>query len=192
MPMLGIRPTHGNATWSARGTTQDGFAKPEVNAPGARIVSNLAPDSVFGQLCVTCILNGGMIRAGGTSMAAPMVSGVAALLLEKYPHLTPDQVKCVIVASSRPLPNGLTGVDALAAIKLVRSGVVPVANKGLTPNTLIDAATGEIDYTRSSWSRSSWSTADGQRAADWARSSWSRSSWSSTTSSDSVDPSRSS
>ncbi len=146
----------------------------------------------FSLLCPTCILNGGMIRAGGTSMAAPMVSGVAALLLEKYPHLTPNQVKGVIVASSRPLPTGLTGVDAFAAIKMVNAGNVPVANQGLTPNNLINAATGDIDYTRSSWSRSSWSTADGQRAADWARSSWSRSSWSSTSSSDSVDPSRSS
>src|ERR687894_2590796 len=50
------------ASWSARGTTQDGFVKPEVNAPGARIISNLAPSSAFALLCPTCILNGGMIR----------------------------------------------------------------------------------------------------------------------------------
>ena len=179
------------ASWSARGRTQDGFAKPEINAPGARIVSNLAPGSTFSLLCPTCILSGGMIRAGGTSMAAPMVSGTAALLLERYPNLKPNQVKGVLMASARDLPGGLPAVDAYGAIQRVASGSIPVANQGLTPNDLVDAATGEIDYTRSSWSRSSWSTADGQQAADWARSSWSRSSWSSTDSS-AVETSRSS
>ena len=44
------------ATWSSRGVTQDGFAKPEIHAPGARIVSTLAPGSVFSTLCPTCIV----------------------------------------------------------------------------------------------------------------------------------------
>ena len=35
------------ASWSSRGTTQDGFDKPDVNAPGAHIVSVLAPNSTF-------------------------------------------------------------------------------------------------------------------------------------------------
>jgi serine protease AprX len=161
------------ASWSARGTTQDGFSKPDLYAPAARIVSNLAPNSAFATLCPTCILSGGMIRAGGTSMAAPMVSGAAALLLERFPNLTPNQVKGVLLASTRLLPNGSRAVDAQAAIRRVASGSVPVANQGLTPNELVDAASGDIDYTRSSWSRSSWSTAAGDQSASWARSSWS-------------------
>jgi serine protease AprX len=179
------------APWSARGVTQDGIAKPEINAPGARIVSNLAPGSAFASMCPTCVLTGGMIRAGGTSMAAPMVAGAAALLLERYPSLTPDQVKGVLTASARELPGSLPGLDAAAAIKRVSMGSVPVANQGLTPNPLVSAATGEIDYSRSSWSRSSWSSATGSQVADWSRSSWSRSSWSSTDSSG-VETSRSS
>jgi len=179
------------ASWSARGVTQDGIAKPEINAPGARIVSNLAPGSAFGSMCPTCVLTGGMIRAGGTSMAAPMVAGAAALLLERYPNLTPNQVKGVLVESARSLPGGLPGLDTYGALKRVEAGNVPVANQGLTPNPLVSAATGEIDYSRSSWSRSSWSSATGSQSADWSRSSWSRSSWSSTDSSG-VETSRSS
>jgi serine protease AprX len=179
------------ASWSARGVTQDGIAKPEINAPGARIVSNLAPGSQFASMCPTCVLPGGMIRAGGTSMAAPMVAGAAALLLERSPNLSPNQVKGILVDSARPLPNGLPGLDTYGALRRVESGTIPVANQGLTPNPLVSAATGEIDYSRSSWSRSSWSNAAGSQSADWSRSSWSRSSWSSYDSSG-VETSRSS
>jgi serine protease AprX len=166
--------------WSSRGLTQDGFAKPDIHAPGAHIVSTLAPSSAFATLCPTCIVQYQMIRAGGTSMAAPMVAGAAALLLQKYPNLTPNQVKGVLTASARMVNGRFPAVDAYAAIRAVSAGNVPVANQSLTPNTLVSASTGDIDYSRSSWSRSSWSTADGGLTADFARSSWSRSSWSST------------
>jgi serine protease AprX len=179
------------ASWSARGVTQDGIAKPEINAPGSRIVSNLAPGSAFASMCPTCVLTGGMIRAGGTSMAAPMVAGAAALLLERFPNLTPNQVKGILIDSARTLPGGLPGLDTYGALKRVEAGNLPVANQGLTPNPLVSAATGEIDYARSSWSRSSWSNASGTQSADWSRSSWSRSSWSSYDSSG-VETSRSS
>ncbi len=167
------------AAWSSRGVTLDGHAKPEIHAPGARIVSTLAPNSAFATLCPTCVVGGQMIRAGGTSMSAPMISGAVALLLQKHPSLTPDQVKGVLIGSARLANSRFAAVDAYQAIKAVSAGNVPVANQGLTPNTIVNATTGEIDYTRSSWSRSSWSTADGGLTAGWARSSWSRSSWSS-------------
>ena len=131
-------------------------------------------------MCPACVLTGGMIRAGGTSMAAPMVAGAAALLLERYPSLTPNQVKGILVDTARSLPGGLPGLDTYSALKRVAAGSLPAANQGLTPNPLVSAATGEIDYTRSSWSRSTWSNATGAQSADWSRSSWSRSSWSST------------
>jgi serine protease AprX len=179
------------ASWSSRGVTQDGVAKPDIHAPGAHIVSTLAPNSAFATLCPTCIVQSQMIRAGGTSMAAPMVSGAAALLLEKYPNLTPNQVKGVLLGSSRLVNSRFPAVDVYAAIRSVAAGNIPVANQGLTPNTLVSATTGDIDYTRSSWSRSSWSTADSSLGLDFARSSWSRSSWSSTNSAG-VEVSRSS
>ena len=74
------------ASWSSRGKTQDGFNKPEVLAPGAHIVSNLAPNSMFASLCPTCIVGGQYIRAGGTSMSAPMVAGLVANMLEVHPE----------------------------------------------------------------------------------------------------------
>jgi serine protease AprX len=65
-----------------------------------------------------------------------------------------------------------------------------VSNTSLTPNQYIDAASGNIDYTRSSWSRSSWSTAPSDLTAGWSRSSWSCTC--SADASGTVDPTRSS
>ena len=160
------------ATWSSVGKTQDGVDKPEIGAPGAHIVSALAPDSDFTRLCPECIVDGEYIRAGGTSMAAPVVSGVAALMLQGHPDWTPDQVKGTMLATRRQLPGGVEEVDAYAATAQT-SPASAVSPPSQGPNDLIDPSTGDIDYVRSSWSRSSWSTAPDALTAGWARSSWS-------------------
>ena len=93
------------ADWSSTGRTQDGFAKPDVMAPGAHIVSVLAPSSAFLTLCPNCAIGGAYFKAGGTSMAAPVVAGAAALLLQARPTLTPDQVKALLMGTDKPI-NG--------------------------------------------------------------------------------------
>ena len=174
------------ASWSSRGKTQDGFSKPDVLAPGARIVSTLAPGSDFASMCPSCVVSNSYIRASGTSMAAPMVAGGVADLLEAHPAWTPTQVKAVLMATDRAVSGG-SEISLKAA--LAHSGKGVSANKGLTPSTLIDPTTGTIDYSKSRWSKSRWSR------SSWSRSSWSRSSWScdcSKTASGSIDPARSS
>ena len=160
------------ASWSSVGKTQDGVDKPEIGAPGAHIVSTLAPGSEFTRLCPGCVVDGEYIRAGGTSMAAPVVSGVAALMLQRHPDWTRDQVKGTMLATRRQLAGGVEEVDAEAASAQAAPASVP-SPPSLGPNELIDPATGGIDYARSSWSRSSWSTAPDALTAGWARSSWS-------------------
>jgi serine protease AprX len=160
------------ASWSSRGVTEDGVAKPESAAPGSHIVSTLARGSKFGRMCPSCVVDGRYIAAGGTSMAAPIAAGVAALVLQLHPDWTPDQVKTALIESGRDLPGPIAEVNALAALPSHGHGG---ANAGLTPNALVDAVTGDIDYTRSTWSRSTWSS-----AADALRTGWSRSTWSCT------------
>jgi serine protease AprX len=174
------------ASWSSRGTTQDGFQKPDVYAPGRHIVSVLAPDSAFASWCPSCIVGGQYIMTGGTSMATPMIAGLVADLLQVHRDWTPDQVKGVLT-SNWAASNSLPEVNAVKAALMWNA---PAADQGLTPNSLIADANGNIDYTRSSWSRSSWSTASGALSAAFARSSWSCTC--STTSAGAVDPSRSS
>ncbi|WP_081686421.1 S8 family peptidase [Candidatus Solirubrobacter pratensis] len=159
------------AYWSSAGRTQDGFPKPEVMAPGAHIVSTLAPDSAFQYLCPTCIVGGAYFKAGGTSMAAPVVSGAIALLLQAKPYLTPDQVKAALMATDKPVfgSAGAGDIDVEAAASL---GTVTPANRGIVPNTLIQALD-RLNIDISHWTRSSWSAATGALSAGWARSSWS-------------------
>jgi serine protease AprX len=177
-----------STAWGSIGTTQDGFAKPEVIAPGAHIISTLAPNSAFASLCSGCIRDGAYFQAGGTSMSTPVVSGVAALLLQQHPTWTPNQVKGALVKTSRPLTGGRTNLREIVADKALTASAT--ANAGLTPNSYVNAATGDIDYTRASWSRASWSS-----AADPLRASWSRASWSctcGTSTGGSIDPTRAS
>jgi serine protease AprX len=154
------------AAWSSRGTTQDGFQKPDVYAPGAHIVSVLAPNSRFAQECPTCVIGGQYIRTSGTSMAAPMISGLVADVLQTHPGLTPDQVKGALTDRDvRALP----GIQEPNAVKVALDYNPAAADQGLTPSTLL-TSTGNIT---GNWSFSSWSVAEGGLKAPFAFASWS-------------------
>src|SRR5207248_492465 len=129
-----------------------------------------APNSAFAGMCPSCIVSGQYIRTGGTSMAAPMISGMVADMLQVRPGLTPNQVKGALMSPSVTLNSNFQEPNAN---KVEWQPLSAVADQGLTPNTLITDPQGNIDYTRSSWSRSSWSTATGTLSAGFARSSWS-------------------
>ena len=103
---------YGVSFFSSRGPTADGRAKPDVVAPGERIDGPL-PNLGFGRL-------------DGTSMAAPHVSGVAALLMARHPEMIgdPGRVKSVIIGSATSLGRephfqGAGLVDALRALQTV-------------------------------------------------------------------------
>jgi serine protease AprX len=159
------------ASWSSQGTTQDGLQKPDVYAPGDHIVSVLAPSSTFATSCPTCIIgNGQYIQTSGTSMAAPMISGLVADLLQIHPNWTPDQVKGALTNSGATDNSSFQEPNGVKAALLWNP---PLADQGLTANTLVSATTGNINYNLSSWSLSSWSRAKGPLRAGFALSSWS-------------------
>ena len=156
------------APWSSRGMTQDGIQKPEVLAPGNRLVAALAPKSDFERLCRRCVVGKNYFRLSGTSMSSAAVSGVAALVIQANPGMTPNQVKGAILSTRRQVPGVGAAIDANAALDGSGS-----ANGGLTPNTLVDPATGQIDWGRASFRRVSFRDAAGSAfGALWTRASW--------------------
>ena len=94
---------------SSRGPTADGRIKPDVVAPGQGVI-------------VADLRGGDYLRSSGTSFAAPMVSGICALLLQANPHWGPEEVLESLRSTALDLgeagPDTLYGwgqVDALAA-----------------------------------------------------------------------------
>jgi subtilisin family serine protease len=76
--------------FSSPGPRRDGAGKPDLAAPGAMIVSSLSADT---PVLLDVLIDGWHQIMAGTSMAAPFVSGVVALLLERDPDLDPGAVK---------------------------------------------------------------------------------------------------
>jgi hypothetical protein len=58
-----------------------------------------------GQDTLSTLSNGGYGYASGTSMAAPHVTGSAALLFSQHPQATPETIKALLFATAKPLPS---------------------------------------------------------------------------------------
>ena len=122
-------------SYSSRGPTRFDLAvKPDVAAPGNKIVSLQANGSYLPTFYPALHVAGNATNAymtlSGSSMAAPMVSGGVALLLQGTPGLSPAQVKLAIQNGATYVTNGgLMGagagsVNLWASRKLASSGLV--------------------------------------------------------------------
>jgi serine protease AprX len=86
------------ASFSSRGPTADGRVKPDICFPGTDIVSARAAGTRMGTP-----VNDRYTAASGTSMATPHASGVAALLRQAVPALTPLQAKLALMETALDL-----------------------------------------------------------------------------------------
>jgi serine protease AprX len=171
--------------FSSYGTTQDGFAKPELVAPGRHIVSTLYSNSapLAQQFPTRLVDNNAYIRLSGTSASAPIVSGVVADLLQANPNLTPDQVKWLLQHTAAPISGVGTGAGyPQAAAAVAYRGTVGSANVGVVPNNKIAAAgcatlpgcNSSTNWSTVSWNTVSWNT------VSWNTVSWNTVSWNAT------------
>jgi serine protease AprX len=171
------------AGFSSYGPTQDGFTKPDFVAPGRRIVTTLAPNSSFALNYPSFMVGSQYIKLSGTSVAAPVVSGVAALYLESNPTVRPGQLKGVLLATANRLGFAGSGAgypDALHAIAYV--GLLGNADRGLDPNdylkVLYMAAHSLTLMPVVSWDSVSWDSVSWD-SVSWDSVSWDAVSWSS-------------
>ncbi|MBZ9644511.1 S8 family serine peptidase [Streptomyces sp. PSKA30] len=106
------------ASFSSRGPRAgDKAVKPDVTAPGVGIVAARAADTTMGHP-----VDAHHVAASGTSMAAPHVAGVAALLAQRHPDWGPERLKDALVSTSRTVvgqkvtEQGGGRVDVAAAV----------------------------------------------------------------------------
>jgi serine protease AprX len=89
-------------SWSSRG---DGTRNPDLVAPGKSIVSLRDPGSYIDVNYPNGHITDRFFRGSGTSQAAAVVAGAAALLIQQRPGITPDQVKAILMSSATRLPD---------------------------------------------------------------------------------------
>ena len=111
------------ATYSSRGPTRsywtdengvnhyDNLIKPEIAAPGNKTIFAESPNNfLLSQnpaldVKVSGVATRKHMMLSGTSMAAPLVAGAAALMFEANPTLTPNLMKVLLMYTAQQLPN---------------------------------------------------------------------------------------
>ncbi|MBW3669056.1 MAG: S8 family peptidase [Actinobacteria bacterium] len=144
--------------FSSRGPTPaDGLPKPDVTAPGSRVVSLRAPGS---HVETTVGPGGGALagtayrRGSGTSMSAAVVSGVVALVLDKNEEWKPNRVKYALKATATkvglldPLAVGAGMVQAHRAAHLTAPGEANVGVAWSTGAGTLQGSRGDVQTTR--------------------------------------------
>jgi serine protease AprX len=191
--------SHGDDTvpsWSSRG---DGTRNPDLVAPGTSIVSLRDPGSAIDLTYPTARVGDRFFKGTGTSQAAAVVSGAAALVIQQHPGITPDQVKRLLTRTARPLRKAdpTAQGDGLLDLAAAKDRPTPSASASAqrfaysTGTGSLEAArgtmqvqsdtgealTGEQDARGETWDGRTWSDAawDGRT---WSGGSWTGRTWS--------------
>jgi minor extracellular serine protease Vpr len=110
----------------------DSAVKPEVMAPGVSVLSTLVGSGTEGT------------RISGTSMACPMTSGAAALIVQAHPDWTPEDIKAALINTAE------AGTSKIASGYLVRTQGSGVIDARRAVDTVAIATTaggkGTLDY----------------------------------------------
>ena len=172
------------ATFSAYGTTGDGVIKPDLVAPGTNIVARLVNSNMgLAQAHPANKVAEGVsfpyFRMSGTSMAAPMVSGAVALLIQKSPTLTPDQIKYRLTATANKNWAGYTATKAgagyLDIYAAVNGTTTQSANLGIKINNMLFTGTNQT-WSGGNWNSANWDSANWD-SANWDSANWDSANW---------------
>ncbi|MCB0700780.1 MAG: S8 family peptidase [Chitinophagaceae bacterium] len=156
--------------FSSKGPTADGRTKPDITAPGMYVLSSAnsfdttsKDRSVMADSINVNNKTYYFYMESGTSMASPMVTGIIALWLEKYPELTPQQALALIKKTA--IKDAFTGnipaqgsniwghgkIDAFAGLnELINSIPAKPTNSTLSycagQNNMLNADSGHVGY----------------------------------------------
>ncbi len=143
------------AAWSSIGPTVDGRIKPDICAPGRMVVGAIARNVTDNSRTVVwpsqSSPQGRYSWSQGTSLSAPIVAGIVALMLQVNPKLTPDTVKSILqrtaindkftgkISPPYDVRWGAGKVNALGAIEALG---VPVSS--VVPGGIVAAGPGRV------------------------------------------------
>jgi serine protease AprX len=187
--------------WSSAGAPGQG--KPDLVSPGRTLVAARAPNSTIEKENPKALIAPSYIKGSGTSEAAAVTSGAAALLLAARPSLSPDQVKAALVGSAYPIPNLAAtsqgagrlqlsaalakDVSTVASKEMVSSGLgtlngsrggqyVTVKCNGVDTLLNTESTSWCSNWNGSAWTGSAW-TGSAWTGSAWTGSAWTGSAW---------------
>ncbi len=156
--------------WSATG---DGTRNPETVTAGRSLASYRVPGSTIDSIIPLARYGDDLFLGSGTSQAAAVTSGLAAIYIGNHPSVTPDQLKYRLQTRALDL-------EYVATIKeghgLIDGDTLRKPPKANTPAQSFPTADGPgsgiVTPTGSTWSGGGWS------GSTWSGSTWSGSTWS--------------
>ncbi|MBW8827366.1 MAG: S8 family serine peptidase [Acidobacteria bacterium] len=176
----------------------------DLVAPGQSILGLRDPGSRIDNLYPSARVGDRLFKGTGTSQAAAVVSGAVADLLTLRPGLTPDQVKWVLKAGARDVPNASDDAQGAGMVDVRNSLLTPVfgsktqtaaaAGSGALPPAPPPAPpvpasgpsgsntwSGGNTWTGGSWTGGSWTggswTGNSWTGGSWTGGSWTGGSW---------------
>jgi serine protease AprX len=172
------------APFSAWGYTPDGFAKPDLVAPGRYLVGPVPAGATLTWERPDHVLGGDTVELSGTSFAAPEVAGAAAMILARHPDWSPDQVKGALVDTAQALPAAAAGSAGAGELDIAaarrdqtpsnpNAGVDRFVTAGGTFDTAAwqAAAQASVAWGDAAWSAAAWAT------VAWGDVAWSDVAW---------------
>ena len=188
----------------------DGIRNPDLVAPGIHLQGLRVPGSYIDLNFPTAVFGDRFFRGSGSSEAAALTSGAAALILQKRPGLTPGQVKSILTQTAVPIPGvsvraqgaGILEAGAsVADLLAITTGLQPFSpsagtgslesSRG-TNHVVLDGVQlqGEQDIFGQPFSTSQMASLEGLgqswsggvwNGSEWSGATWSGTTWSGTT-----------
>ena len=188
--------------WSSQGPTAQGLAKPDLVAPGRSLVLTRSFGSSIEVDNPKALVAPTYIRGSGTSQAAAVTSGTAALLIAARPELTPDQVKRLLTGAAVPMPGQPSSGQGAGRLRLAAAlsadpgpavwqsstatgrGSLEAARGGINVMSSCDGVDtliqGEIDVMCEAWDPAPWAGST-WRGEAWTGSTWRGAQWTGST-----------
>jgi serine protease AprX len=123
--------------------TKNVTRSPDLVAPGVGIVSASVPGSAIATQNPGALLgeNSAFIRGSGTSQAAAVVSGAAALLFQKYPNATGLQIQALLELNTSPVGTSTEASEGRGQLNLSQAFGAPLPSSSAAAATALNMTT---------------------------------------------------